>query len=134
MIGKTIPFSFFSTNGVNLVNYNANEYVMKSDIIPRGFIGKLKDLNVIFSTSGGTLSYEVIHKSGGVTTFAANRTANDNGSFDTVVSEGDRLAIKITSTGSGVIDVLWHGELTQIREMDNSQWTDTEFDFTSGGI
>jgi len=133
---QIIPFSFFSTNGLNLVNYNANEVIIKSDQIPQGFIGRLKDLNTIFTTSGGTLAYEILHKSGGVTRFAANRTSNDNGTFDLVIGEGDRLAIRITSTGSGVLDIIWHGEIQQIREIDQSKALDTrEFDMVfEGGI
>jgi len=133
---QIIPFSFFSTNGLNLVNYNANEIIIKSDQIPQGFIGRLKDLNTIFTTSGGTLAYEILHKSGGVTQFAANRTSNDNGSFDLVIGEGDRLAIKITATGSGVVDIVWHGEIQRLREIDQSKALDTrEFDMVfDGGI
>jgi len=133
---QILPFAFFSSTGINLVNYNANEVVLKSDTIPDNFIGRLKDLNTIFTTSGGTLAYEILHKSGGVTRFASNRTSNDNGTFDLVVTEGDRLAIRLTSTGSGVIDVLWHGEIQQIREIDQSKVAKIEeFDFLpKGGI
>lgn len=114
---KTIPITFFSTNGISLNNYSANDVIIQSDATPQGHIRKLKDLNTIFTTSGGTLAYEVLHASGGATRFADNRTANDNGSFETVVGQGDRLQIVLTATGTGVIDVVWHGEDVQVREV-----------------
>ena len=130
------PISFFSSNGVSLSGLSANDIIVKSDQIPRGHIGKLTDLNTIFTTSGGSLAYEVSHKSGGVTRFADNRTSNDNGSFNIMIGEGDSLQIRLTATGSGVLDIVWHGEIQEVRKIDQSKAMKTsEFDFISeGGI
>ena len=110
---QTIPWTFFSSNGVGLTNLGANDDVIISDAIPPGFRGFLRDVNTIFTTSGGTIAYEKVHRSGGRSRFAAGITANSNGSFDLVLGQGDRVAIVLTSTGSGVLDVVWDGEIQE---------------------
>lgn len=112
------PFSLFESNGVALTNYSQNDIVITSDPIPENHIFKAQDINTIFTTSGGTIAFEKISRSGGVTRWAAGITANSNGSFDLMLMPGDRLRIVLTSTGVGVLDILWHGELQRIREDD----------------
>ena len=130
------PYSFFASNNVSLANYSANDLVLVSDPIPSNHWAKLTDLNTMFTTAGGTIQYEILHKSGGSTIFAKDRTANDNGSFNTGLLPGDKLAIRITATGNGVLDVLWHGEIKQVKEIDDSdKFQPGEFDFIlNGGI
>ena len=111
-------FSFFESNSITLNNLAQNAVVIESDAIPTGHIARLQDVNTIFTTSGGTLAYEKVSRSGGVTRFAASITSNSNGSFDMMFMEGDRARIVLTATGNGVIDVLWHGELQRVRPED----------------
>jgi len=111
---NVIPWTFFSSNGVGLVNLSAGDDVIVSDPIPTRHRGFLRDVNTIFGTSGGTIAYERISSSGGRTRFAAGITANSNGSFDLVMGAGDKVAIVLTSTGSGVIDITWDGELQEL--------------------
>jgi len=110
---QTIPWTFFASTGVGLTNLGANADVIISDAIPPGFRGFLRDVNTIFTTTGGTIAYEKVHRSGGRTRFAAAITANSNGSFDLVLGQGDRVAIVLTSTGSGVLDIAWDGEIQE---------------------
>jgi len=110
---QTIPWTFFATPGVALTNIAQNADVIISDPIPPGFRGFLRDVNTIFTTSGGTIAYEKVHRSGGRTRFAAAITANSNASFDLVLGQGDKVAIVLTTTGSGVLDITWDGEIQE---------------------
>jgi len=110
---QTIPWTFFQTNGVGLTNLSQDDDVIVSDPIPSGFRAFLRDVNTIFTTSGGTIAYEKISKGGGRTRFAAGITANSNGSFDLVLGSGDKVAIILTSTGVGVLDITWDGEIQE---------------------
>ena len=118
-VNETKPFTFFESNGVTLNNYSDNDVVITSDQIPNNHIGRLTDVNTIFTTSGGTLAFEKVSRSGGVTRWASAVTSNSNGSFDLMLMPGDKLRIVITSSGNGVIDILWHGELQRQKEDDD---------------
>jgi len=112
---QTIPWTFFQTNGVGLTNLSQNDDVIVSDPIPPGFRGFVRDINVIFTTSGNeVLAFEKISKGGGRTRFADTITANTNGSFDLVLGAGDKVAIVITTTGVGVLDIVWDGEIQEV--------------------
>ena len=111
---NVIPWTFFNSSSVALTNIAQDGDLIVSDAIPQGHRGYLRDVNTIFTTSGGTIAYERISTSGGRTRFAANITANSNGSFDLVLGAGDKLAIVVTTTGSGVVDLTWDGELQEL--------------------
>lgn len=70
-------------------------------------------MNTIFTTTGGTVAFEKVYRSGGRARFAAAITANSNGSFDLVLGQGDRVAIVLTATGVGVLDIVWDGEIQE---------------------
>jgi len=110
---QTIPWAFFASTGVGLTNIAQNADVIVSDAIPPGFRGFLRDVNTIFTTTGGTIAFEKVYRSGGRARFAADITANTNGSFDLVLGQGDKLAIVVTTTGSGVLDIVWDGEIQE---------------------
>ncbi len=110
---QTIPWSFFQSNGVGLTNLSQNDDVIISDPIPPGFRAFVRDVNVIFTTTGGTIAFEKVSKGGGRTRFAAAITANTNGSFDLILGPGDKVAIVLTTTGVGVLDITWDGEIQE---------------------
>jgi len=110
---QTVPWVFFQSTGVGLTNLSQNDDVIVSDAIPPGFRAFLRDVNTIFTSTGGTIAYEKIARSGGRTRFAAGITANSNGSFDLVIGPGDRVAIVLTTTGAGILDITWDGELQE---------------------
>ena len=126
-VGDSRPHTFFSSNGVALTNLSQNDIVIRSDPIPQGMRGFLRDVNTIFTTSGGTIAYEKVTSSGTAVRFAAAITANSNGSFDLVLGAGDMVQIALTSTGVGVLDITWDGEIQRVLP------EDTENVFVSSG-
>ena len=114
MSQQIIPYVFFDTTDIELTNYSTDDVVIQSDKVPIGFRGILRDVNTVFRNTGGTLAYEKVSSGGGRIRFAAAITATSNGSFDLVLSPGDSVQIVITTTGTGNIDVVWHGELIPI--------------------
>jgi len=129
---ETKPFSLFESNGVTLTNYAQNAVVITSDPIPENHIFRAQDINTIFVTSGGTIAFEKVSRSGGVTRWAAAITANSNGSFNLMLMPGDKCRIVLTSTGSGVLDILWHGELQRIRPDDTKNIFRSSNDLSDG--
>ena len=112
---QTIPWTFFQTNGVALTNLAQNADVIVSDPIPSGFRGFVRDINIVFTTLGDeVLALEKISKGGGRTRFADGITTTTNGSFDLILGAGDKVAIVLTTTGVGVLDIAWDGEIQEV--------------------
>ncbi len=117
-LGDSKGWTIFNTDGLTLTNFSASEVFYESDIIPRNHIVTLKDLNTMFTTTGGAIDYGIVTKSGTFIPFALNRSSNDNGTFNAIATAGDRFAVRINSsgTGSGVISLVWHGEIKRVAE------------------
>lgn len=107
-----IPWQFMSTTQT-LTNFGADAVVVESDTVPTGYTGIVRDLNVIFTTAGGTLAFDVKYPSGGSVRFTAGVTANTSGQGNIIIPGGGKFQIVLTSTGSGVIAVTWHGVIQQ---------------------
>ena len=106
-----IPWSY-QGGTFPLTNYGANAIVCSTDTVPVGYIGILREINVIFTTGGGTLAFETRQSSGGTVRWTASITTNTNsGNGSLILGTGERFQIVITSTGAGVIDVMWQGYL-----------------------
>lgn len=108
---QVIPWSYFSST-FPLSNVGANAIVCQTDRVPVGYIGILREINVIFTTSGGTLAFETKQASGGAVRWTASITSNTNsGNGSLILGAGEAFQIVLTSTGTGVIDVTWQGYL-----------------------
>lgn len=108
------PWDFMSTTQT-LTNFTAPIVVVQSDFVPPGYVGILKDLNVIFTTTGGTLRFQIQYAGGGVVIFTSGITANQSGQASLILPSGSRFQIVITTDGSGVIDVVWHGFIRKFK-------------------
>ena len=106
---EEIPWTFINTNGIPLTNYSANDIVIRSDVIPVGYIGIVRDVAVMFTTAGGTLAWGTRFASGGVNRWTQNVTTNTTGTANIVLGHDDRIELIITSAGVGVIDVTFSG-------------------------
>jgi len=117
----TQPFSFFDAQGVALTNYSVGDVILESSKIPEGHTGTIKDNDTVFDTAGGSLDYFIRYASGQETKFRKGVSSNDSGFINKLLKEGDRVVIKLAGTGSGIIDVVWHGDLKQIRTVNQTE-------------
>ena len=108
------PWGFVSTTSP-LTNYaNVADIVYRTDAVPDGFMGVLQDANVIFTTTGGGVRFQIRHRSGGFTIFTDNFTATATG-INAIVSAGEKIEVALSSTGTGVIDLVMHGKIIRTR-------------------
>lgn len=104
------PWGFASTTSP-LTNYAAaGDIIYRTDRVPDGFMGVMQDANVIFTTAGGGVRFQIRHRSGGFTIFTDNFTTTTTG-INTICSSGDRIEVALSSTGVGVIDLVLHGKI-----------------------
>lgn len=118
MSSESFPLEFpwgFAETTCALTNYGTvGNIVYRTDKVPFGFMGVLQDANVIFTTAGGGVRFQKRHRSGGFTIFTDNFTTTTTG-INALVSSGDRLEVALSSTGTGVIDLLLHGKLIRTK-------------------
>lgn len=112
-----IPFSFFSSQGVNLSNYAIGDIVAESKVIPEGYTGIIKDNDTIFTTTGGKLDFIIKRASGSEIKFRKGIFSDDSGFINKILKEGDRVLIRLNDIGTGVVDIVWDGELKQVRHI-----------------
>jgi hypothetical protein len=111
-IQKTsIPFTFLDST-YQLTNLTAvDQIVVQSDQVPRGFLARILDLGVVFTTTGGQVYFSRRKLGGSFTRITSNLSTSASGLAAPMLDEGERLAIQIGATGSGVIAVFADGEL-----------------------
>ena len=120
----SIPFSFFDAKKISLTNHVIGDTVLSSQKIPEGFTGIIKDNDTIFLTSGGSFDYVILRASGGKSTFRQNVSNDDSGFINKILREGDRILIVLKTAGVGVVDLVWDGELKQVRKIESSNALD----------
>ena len=109
-----IPWTFLETT-IQLTNFSsADATVYASDKVPDGFIGIVRDANVIFTTAGGGIYFRKRHKSGGSTRFTDNFATTATG-LNALVVGGDKIEIAIGTAGIGVVDIIWHGVIVKTK-------------------
>ena len=79
---------------------------------PAGFMGTIEDFNVTFGTSGGTVELVILDSNNQVLNFLVKSiTANQNGSGATVLQEGQRIGVRLNTSGSGLIGAFCSGKI-----------------------
>ena len=107
-------FSFVNTGGLTLTNFSsADNVVYISDGVPTGFKGIVKDLGIIFTTSGGSVYIARRSLSGSDLRITDNISSTATGLGGIVLDEGEKIVIKIGSAGSGVITIYSDGEVKE---------------------
>lgn len=102
------PWQFFASS-YPLTNFSQGDIVFQSDRVPQGTIGVLRDLSLIFTTSGGEIDLQIKSKSGGTVEFLDSISTSQTGTSSVILPEGARFQAKLSVTGNGVIDVSWSG-------------------------
>ena len=108
----SFPWSFLETS-VQLTNFSTTGVVLaRSDPVPIGFIGFVREADIVFTTTGGGVFLQVRHPSGGVHRVTQNYTGTSSG-FVFIVQAGDRIELVLQATGAGVIDLVLQGEIQE---------------------
>ena len=124
-LGHTIPFSFFDSQGLSLSGYAIGDVIAESAKIPEGYVGTVKDNDTIFEGQGGSIDYLIKYASGGEAKFRSKISSDDSGFVNKLLKTGDRVIIKLAAAGDGRINLIWHGDLTKVKEYSQHN---TDFD------
>ena len=107
------PWSFISGT-YQLANKAVGVVLAESDSLAPGFIGVMRDSSVIFTTAGGAVRLQILHRGGGTTIFTANFSTTSTGLSAIMNGSGDRLQLVVaTQNASGVVDVNLHGVIQE---------------------
>lgn len=108
-----IPFVFLRTNGERVsTTGTAGDLIIVGSSCPAGFMGTVEDFNVTFGTSGGTVELVILDSNNQVLNFLVKSiTANQNGSGATVLQEGQRIGVRLNTSGSGLIGAYCSGKI-----------------------
>tara|TARA_R110000823_G_scaffold194504_1_gene325829 strand:- start:5514 stop:6029 length:516 start_codon:yes stop_codon:yes gene_type:complete len=108
-----IPFVFLRTNGERVsTTGTAGDLIVVGSSCPAGFMGTIEDFNVTFGTSGGTVELVILDSNNQVLNFLVKSiTANQNGSGATVLQEGQRIGVRLNTSGSGLIGAFCSGKI-----------------------
>ena len=98
-------YSFLQTGDITLTNFSSTDAIVYfSDKVPRNHKGIIRDLGIIFSTIGGSVYLARRTISGSELRITGNISDTATGLGSIVLDEGERILIKLGSTGTGVIN------------------------------
>jgi len=126
---RSIPWNFGSQT-IFLTNFSSTGTILfETDRIPPNYLGRIRDMNVIFTTTGGGVHLTKKSAGGGSKRFTDAFTANSTGLVATVVGQ-DVIEVVLDSTGSGVVDFSADGEIvpTRLAQQLKLQQRTNEFD------
>ncbi len=108
-----IPYVFLRSNGQRLsTTGSAGDIIIAGNPVPPGFMGTIQDFNVTFGTTGGTVELVILDANDQVINFLVQSiTAKQNGSGATVLQEGQKLGIRLNTSGSGLIGTICTGKI-----------------------
>ena len=117
-----IPFVFLRTNGERVsTTGTAGDLIVIGSSCPAGFMGTIEDFNVTFGTTGGTVELVILDSNNQVINFLVKSiTANQNGSGATVLQEGQRIAVRLNTSGSGLIGAFCSGKIKRTNTIVNT--------------
>ena len=108
-----IPYVFLRSNGQRLsTTGTAGDLIITGNPVPPGFRGTVEDFNVTFGTAGGTVELVIVDQNNNLINYLVTAiTANQNGSGATVLEEGQKLAIRLNTSGAGLIGTYCSGKI-----------------------
>lgn len=109
------PFVFLRSNRNNLSsNVAADVYIMTGPQVPYGYKGILRDLNLNFSTIAGTVKIVITDAENTILfDITLGIAASASGIGETVIEEGQRVAVMGQTAGAGVFGVNMTGILVK---------------------
>lgn len=111
------PFVFLKVPTEVSSNVANNILIVAGQPVPAGHRATVKDFNLIFGTAAGTVKIVTLDPSGNVLQKVLEDVTSDaNGIGETVLDEGERLAVVGQSAGAGTFTVYCTGSKQRFRE------------------
>ena len=112
------PFTFLNLNNQGVsVNFAANTVIVAGIPVPNGYRGRVKDFNINFTTSGGTIGYAILDYNGKniIQIVTPNINSSSSGFGDTILDSNTCIGIIGTVQGAGVFTGYLSGEIEKIQ-------------------
>ena len=112
------PFTFLNLNNQGVsANVSANTIIVAGIPVPNGYRGRVKDFNINFTTSGGTIGYAILDYNGKniIQIVTPNINSSSSGFGDTILDSNTCIGIIGTVQGNGVFTGYLSGEIEKIQ-------------------
>ncbi|MDE1871788.1 MAG: hypothetical protein KGI06_06140 [Candidatus Micrarchaeota archaeon] len=112
------PFTFLNLNNQGVsANVAANTIIVAGIPVPNGYRGRVKDFNVNFTTSGGTIGYAILDYNGKniIQIVTPNINSSSSGFGDTILDSNTCIGIIGTVQGAGIFTGYLSGEIVKIQ-------------------
>ena len=113
---RAFTFLNLNNNGVS-ANVAANTIIVAGIPVPNGYRGRVKDFNINFTTSGGTVGYAILDYNGRniIQIITPNINSSSSGFGDTILDSNTCIGIIGTVQGSGIFTGYLSGEIEKIQ-------------------
>lgn len=97
-------------------NVNDGILIVRGTTVPGLHRGVIRDFNLNFTTAAGTVRIVITDSSGTIKSdILRDITSSTNGVGETVLEEGESLAVVGQSAGAGVFTVYCSGQIQKVR-------------------
>lgn len=111
------PHVFLKSNSGLSSNQSANVFIISGPAVPPGYRATIRDFNLVYTTAAGTVRIVTTDEHGSIRQIVlADITSTTNGIGETVLEEGERLAVVGQTAGAGVFQVFCTGSKQRFRE------------------
>ena len=113
-------YNFLATGSLPLTNFGSvNDVVYTSDAVPTGHRGIVRDFGIIFTTTGGGVYVTRRMVGGSEFRLTGDISSTNTGIGSIVLNEGEKIVIRLASTGTGIIQLYDDGTIERkIRPME----------------
>lgn len=111
------PFVFLKSNSGLSSNVNDGVFIVSGIPVPPGFRATVRDFNLVYTTAAGTVQIVTTDTHGKIRQrVLRDITSTTNGIGETVLEEGERLAVVGQSAGAGTFEVFCTGSKQRYRD------------------
>ena len=111
------PFVFLKSNSGLSSNVADGIFIVTGQPVPPGYRATVRDFNLVYTTAAGTVQIVTTNQHGAIRQrVLRDITATTNGIGETVLEEGERLAVVGQTAGAGVFEVFCTGSKQRFRE------------------
>jgi hypothetical protein len=111
------PFVFLKSNSGLSSNVAVNVFIVSGPPVPSGFRATIRDFNLVYTTAAGTVQIVTTDEHGSIRQrVLRDITSTTNGIGETVLEEGERLAVVGQTAGAGTFEVFCTGSKQRFRE------------------